>query len=156
MATPEGSDDADNPLRIAFGNEGSPEVVDTFSRRFDVEVIDAFGATEGGISLDRDGPVKPGAMGIASPDIKIVAEDGSELPTAEFDDLGRLINAEECVGEIVNTAGAGPFEGYYNNPEATSTTTRRGWYWSGDLGYLDDDRNLFFAGPQRRLDSRRR
>jgi fatty-acyl-CoA synthase len=23
---------------------------------------------------------------------------------------------------------------------------RNGWYWSGDLGYLDEDRNLFFAG----------
>ncbi len=146
VATPERADDADNTLRIAFGNEGSPEVVETFSRRFDVEVIDAFGATEGGISLDRDGPVKPGAMGIAGPDIKIVAEDGTELPMAELDEHGRLLNAEQCVGEIVNTAGAGPFEGYYNNPDATSATTRKGWYWSGDLGYLDEDRNLFFAG----------
>jgi fatty-acyl-CoA synthase len=146
VATPERADDADNTLRIAFGNEGSPDVVERFSRRFDVEVIDAFGATEGGISLDREGPVKAGAMGIAGPDIKIVAEDGTELPIAELDELGRLTNAEQCVGEIVNTAGAGPFEGYYNNPDATSATTRKGWYWSGDLGYLDGDRNLFFAG----------
>ena len=57
----------------------------------------------------------------------------------EFDDRGRLVNADECVGEIVNTAGVGPFEGYYNNAEATAKTTRFGWYWSGDLGYLDDD-----------------
>ena len=28
LATPEQPDDADNPLRVAFGNEGSPEVVD--------------------------------------------------------------------------------------------------------------------------------
>jgi fatty-acyl-CoA synthase len=146
VATPEQRDDADNPLRIAFGNEGSPEVVDSFRRRFDVEVIDAFGATEGGIALDRDGDVKPGAMGIAGPNIRIVAEDGTELPSARFDEHGRLANAEDCVGEIVNVAGAGPFEGYYNNEEATASTTRNGWYWSGDLGYLDDDRNLFFAG----------
>ncbi|HMQ27866.1 MAG TPA: AMP-binding protein, partial [Acidimicrobiales bacterium] len=59
---------------------------------------------------------------------------------------GRLANAEECVGEIVNTGGAGPFEGYYNNPEATEATTKGGWYWSGDLGYLDEDRFLYFAG----------
>jgi len=146
VATPEHADDADNTLRIAFGNEGSPEVVETFSRRFGVEVIDAFGATEGGISLNRDGDVKPGAMGIAGDNIKIVSEAGDELPVARFDEAGRLANAEECVGEIVNTAGAGPFEGYYNNDEATAATTRNGWYWSGDLGYLDVDRNLFFAG----------
>jgi fatty-acyl-CoA synthase len=146
IATPERPDDSDNSLRIAFGNEGSPEVVETFSRRFGVEVIDAFGATEGGISLDRDGPVKPGAMGIAGPNIRIVDEEGVERPTAQIDEHGRLLNAEACVGEIVNTSGAGPFEGYYNNAEATASTTRNGWYWSGDLGYLDDDRNLFFAG----------
>ncbi len=147
VATPEKPDDADNPLRIAFGNEGSPEVVEAFRRRFGVaEVIDAFGATEGGISLDRDGPVKPGAMGIAPPHIKIVDEDGNELAPARFDQHGRLVNASDCVGEIVNTAGAGPFEGYYNNDEATAATTRRGWYWSGDLGYMDEDRNVYFAG----------
>ncbi len=146
IATPERPDDADNTLRVAFGNEGSPEVVETFSRRFGVDVIDAFGATEGGIALSRDDGVKPGAMGIAGPDIRIVDEDGEERPTAVFDAEGHLRNAEDCVGEIVNTAGAGPFEGYYNNPEATGRTLRNGWYWSGDLGYLDADRNLFFAG----------
>ena len=46
----------------------------------------------------------------------------------------------------MNTAGVGPFEGYYNNAEATAQTTRNGWYWSGDLGYLDDDGYLYFAG----------
>ena len=25
-------------------------------------------------------------------------------------------------------------------------TTRRGWYWSGDLGYVDDDGWVYFAG----------
>jgi len=48
LSTPELPDDADNPLRVAFGNEGSPEVVDRFAERFGVEVIDAYGATEGG------------------------------------------------------------------------------------------------------------
>ena len=46
----------------------------------------------------------------------------------------------------MNTAGAGPFEGYYNNAEATAQATRNGWYWSGDLGYLDADGYLYFAG----------
>src|SRR4029450_5279628 len=54
LATPELPDDAENPLRVAFGNEGSPEVVEAFSRRFGVDVIDAYGATEGGVAGDRD------------------------------------------------------------------------------------------------------
>ena len=67
-------------------------------------------------------------------------------PSRRFDADGRLDNADECVGEIVNTAGAGPFEGYYNNDAANEKTLRFGWYWSGDLGYLDADRYLYFAG----------
>ena len=61
--TPEQPDDADNPLRVAFGNEGSPEVVDAFARRFGVEVIDAYGATEGGVAVNRDAEQRAGALG---------------------------------------------------------------------------------------------
>jgi fatty-acyl-CoA synthase len=146
VATPERPDDADNPVRVAFGNEGSPEVVATFARRFGIEVIDAFGATEGGLSVSREEGMKPGSVGKAGDTILIVDDDGNPRPPAKIGSDGVLLNADECVGEIVNTAGAGPFEGYYNNEEATFSTLRNGWYWSGDLGYLDDDGYLFFAG----------
>jgi fatty-acyl-CoA synthase len=146
LATPELPDDADNPLRVAFGNEGSPEVVDAFSRRFGVHVIDAYGATEGGVAVDREAEERAGALGKVVPAVKVVDEEGNERPRARFDNEGRLRNADECVGEIVNTAGAGPFEGYYNNTEANERTLRFGWYWTGDLGYLDDDGYLYFAG----------
>ena len=146
LSTPEQPDDADNPLRVAFGNEGSPEVVDTFARRFGVDVIDAYGATEGGVAVNRDAEERAGALGQVGDNVQVVDEAGNELPRARFDDGGRLVNADECVGEIVNTAGAGPFEGYYNNAEANERTLRFGWYWTGDLGYIDDDRYLFFAG----------
>jgi fatty-acyl-CoA synthase len=146
LATPARPDDADNPLRVAFGNEGSPEVVDAFSRRFAVDVIDAYGATEGGVAVDRDAEERAGALGKVVPAVKVVDDDGGERPRARLDEDGRLLNADECVGEIVNTAGAGPFEGYYNNPEANERTLRFGWYWTGDLGYLDEDGYLYFAG----------
>ncbi len=146
LSTPEQPDDADNPLRVSFGNEGSPEVVERFSRRFGVEVIDAYGATEGGVAVNRDAEERAGALGLAGPDVSVVDDDGNPKPPARFDESGRLLNADECVGEIVNTAGVGPFEGYYNNPEANERTMRFGWYWTGDLGYLDADRYLYFAG----------
>ncbi len=146
LATPERPDDHENPLRVAYGNEGSPEVVEAFGRRFGVEVIDAYGATEGGVAVDRDAEERAGALGKVGPNIKIVNEDGNELPRARFDAHGRLLNPDECVGEMVNVEGAGPFEGYYDNPEANERTLRFGWYWTGDLGYLDDDNYLYFAG----------
>jgi fatty-acyl-CoA synthase len=146
VATPAQPDDADNRLRIAFGNEGSPEVVEAFGRRFGVEVVDAFGATEGGVAVQRDPAMPAGAVGMVTETVKVVGEDGSARPRARFDDAGRLVNAEECVGEIVSTAGPGPFEGYYGNPEADARTLRRGWYWSGDLGYVTAEGWLYFAG----------
>jgi fatty-acyl-CoA synthase len=146
LATPERPDDADNPLRVAYGNEGSPQVVEAFSRRFGVRVIDAFGATEGGVAVARTADQPPGSVGHVGEKVKVVDEEGRTLPRARFDDEGRLVNAEECVGEIVNTGGVGPFEGYYNNEEANRRATRNGWYWSGDLGYVDEAGYLYFAG----------
>jgi len=78
--------------------------------------------------------------------IKVVDPEGNERPRAAFDGEGRLVNAEDCVGEIVNVDGVGPFEGYYRNAEAMARTTRNGWYWSGDLGYVDADDWVYFAG----------
>ncbi len=76
----------------------------------------------------------------------MVDPDGRERERAVFDPDGRLVNAEACVGEIVNVEGVGPFEGYYRNLEAMARTTRNGWYWSGDLGYVDTEDWVYFAG----------
>ncbi len=146
LAQPERADDADNPLRIAFGNEGSPEVVASFSRRFGIEVIDAYGATEGGVAVNRGPDMPSGALGHAPDHVQVVDDNGVEKARALLDEHGRVLNADECVGEIVNTQGVGPFEGYYNNDAATAKTTRNGWYWSGDLGYKDEQGYLYFAG----------
>jgi len=146
LATPEKPDDADNPLRLAYGNEGSPHVVEAVAKRFGVAVVDVFGSTEGGIALDRSGGVPRGSVGKLRQGIKVVDPDGQERARAVFDAEGRLVNAEECVGEIVNVEGVGPFEGYYRNAEAMAHTTRNGWYWSGDLGYVDSDDWVYFAG----------
>jgi acyl-CoA synthetase (AMP-forming)/AMP-acid ligase II len=146
LATPAHPDDADNPLRVAFGNEGSPAVTAEAATRFGMRIIDVFGSTEGGIALDRTGDRPPTSIGRLREGIKVVDEDGQEAPRAVFDTDGGLTNADRAVGEIVNTLGVGPFEGYYQNDEAMRRTTRNGWYWSGDLGYVDEDGWVYFAG----------
>ena len=105
-----------------------------------------FGSTEGAIALDRTGGPPRGSIGALREDVAIVDPEGNPVPVAEFDEDGRLTNADACVGEIVNTSGVGPFEGYYKNDEAMRATTRNGWYWSGDLGYIDADGWVYFAG----------
>ena len=146
LATPEQPDDADNSLRIAFGNEGSPHVVEGAAQRFGITIVDVFGSTEGAIALDRSGGPPRGSVGRLREGILVVGSDENEVPRARFDAEGRLVNADECVGEIVNTLGVGPFEGYYRNEEAMASTTRHGWYWSGDLAYVDDEGWVYFAG----------
>jgi fatty-acyl-CoA synthase len=146
LDTPARPDDADNSLRIAFGNEGSPHVVEAAAERFGIKIVDVFGSTEGAIALDRSGGPPRGSVGRLRQGILVVDAEGGEVPRAQFDEEGGLANAEECVGEIVNTLGVGPFEGYYRNEEAMSRSTRNGWYWSGDLAYVDEDSWVYFAG----------
>ena len=47
---------------------------------------------------------------------------------------------------MVNVKGSGGFEGYYKNDEANAERMRGGMYWTGDLGYRDDDGFFYFAG----------
>jgi fatty-acyl-CoA synthase len=71
---------------------------------------------------------------------------GAECPRATYDDAGRVTNLDACVGELVNTGGAGQFAGYYNDEAATAERMRGGMYWSGDLAYRDADGWVFYAG----------
>ena len=50
------------------------------------------------------------------------------------------------MGELVNTAGPGLFEGYYNDEAATEERMKGGMYWSGDLAYQDAQGFVYFAG----------
>jgi fatty-acyl-CoA synthase len=147
LATPEQPDDRDNPLLVAFGNEASDRDIAEFSRRFDCTVWDGFGSTEGAIIITREDGCPPGSLGQGFPGVSIFNPDTlAECPVARFDDDGALLNADEAIGELVNTSGAGMFAGYYNDPEATDARLRHGMYWSGDLAYRDADGWIYFAG----------
>jgi fatty-acyl-CoA synthase len=146
LATAERDDDADNPLRLAIGNEASARDIREFARRFGCTVRDSYGSTEGIIIIRRDPSMPEGALGIADPTVKVLADSGAECPRVSFGADGRPSNLDEAVGEIVETEPTSGFEGYYKNEEATSARFRNGWYWSGDLAYRDGDGWLYFAG----------
>ena len=44
--------------------------------------------------------------------MKVVSEEGDERPIAAFSDDGRLLNAEEAIGELVSKAGGAGFEAH--------------------------------------------
>jgi fatty-acyl-CoA synthase len=147
LATPEHPDDADNTLRRAFGNEAAEADVARFAERFGCTVQDAYGSTEGGATVQRTPDTPRGALGRALPGTVILDPDtGEECPRARFDEGGRLLNAEEAIGEMVSQTGAAGFEGYWRNTEAESVRLRNGWYWTGDLAYRDEDDFFYFGG----------
>ena len=147
LSVPEAPDDAEVPLRLALGNEASLSDIKAFARRFGCAVRDSYGSTEGMIIIRRDPSMPDGALGSAADTVKVIDPDTMrECPPLAVGADGRSTNLEEAVGEIVETAPSTGFEGYYKNPVATSTRFRNGWYWSGDLGYRDDDGWFYFAG----------
>jgi fatty-acyl-CoA synthase len=147
LATPEQSDDADSPLRLAIGNEASALDIRDFARRYGCTVRDSYGSTEGIIIIRRDPSMPEGALGSADPSVKVLdADTGTECPPVQFDADGRPANLGEAVGEIVETEPTSGVEGYYKNENATNERFRKGYYWSGDLAYRDAGGWLYFAG----------
>jgi fatty-acyl-CoA synthase len=134
LATPERADDADNPLRIMYGNEGAPRDIARFAGRFGVLVVDGFGSTEGGIAIARTPDAPEGSIGLLPEEVGIVDVDtGLPCPPG-------------VVGELVNRSGRGQFRGYYKDPGAEAERMAGGVYHSGDLAYRDEAGFAYFAG----------
>ena len=147
LATAERDDDADNPLRVAFGNEANDKDIEEFARRFGVQVEDGFGSTENAVIVIREPGTPKGSIGRGVDGVAVYnSETVTECPVARFDANGALANADEAVGELVNTAGSGFFTGYYNDPDANAERMRHGMYWSGDLAYRDAEGWIYLAG----------
>ncbi len=149
LATPPTDDDTDNDLKFVLAPESSTADMKAFKRRFGPPVFGGYGSSENAIVMTRSPGHPPEALGVPVPGLDVAIMDpatSEECPRAKFDADGKLLNAEEAIGELVGLNALGRFEGYYNNDEATSERTRGGWYWSGDLGYRDEDGVFFFAG----------
>lgn len=147
LATPEQPDDADNPLRIVFGNEAGERDTHEFARRFGCVVVDGFGSTENAVIVSRVEGTPAGSLGQPFPGVAVLdPETSEECPRATYDEHGQVANLDACVGELVNTEGMGQFAGYYNDESATADRMRGGMYWSGDLAYRDAAGFVFYAG----------
>ena len=128
------------PLRIAhIGGSAVPvDVVRRFEETFAAAVHEGYGLTEmSGLAttfaLGRRR--KPGSVGKPS--------SGTEVRIASTDERG--------VGEV-QFRGPSVIRGYWNDPEATAARLDSdGWLSTGDLGYLDEDGDLFLVDRKKEL-----
>ncbi|MCH2169674.1 AMP-binding protein [Myxococcota bacterium] len=104
------------------------------------ELVEVYGATElspiATIQFHEeqlfDGPrARSCGQPLLGVDVRVLAEDGSERAPGE-------------VGEVV-VRGPTVMQGYWNKAEQTASVLREGAYWTGDLGYTDDEAYLFLV-----------
>ena len=149
LATPESPDDRDNRLKWGLGSEASPRDIAEFRRRFGCFVVEGYGSSENAVVIQPSPGMPPEALGRPKEGLDVAVIDpatGEECPPARFGPDRQLLNPGEAIGEIVGRDGLSSFEGYYDNPEAEAERSRDGWYWTGDLGYRDDEGVFYFAG----------
>ena len=103
-------------------------------------------------------PTPPaGALGRALPGTMIVdPETGEECPRAVFDERGRLLNAEEAIGEMVSQTGGTGFEGYWRNAEAEPARAPQRLVLDGRPRLPGRGRLLLLRRPRLRLAAGRR
>jgi 2-furoate---CoA ligase len=86
---------------------------------------------------------KPGSAGHAGINTRVRVVDANRGSDVSPTDTV----ATEALGEIiVDATSPEAFDGYLNRPEATEKSFADGWYFTGDLGYRDEDGELFVVG----------
>ncbi|WP_312648686.1 AMP-dependent synthetase/ligase [Aminipila sp.] len=122
-------------LMICGGAAINPETLDGL-RDFGIMALQGYGLTECSPigALNPDKAAKSASIGRALPnfDMKVVE-----------------IN-EEGIGEIC-LKGGNVMLGYYNMPEATAEVLKDGWFYTGDLGYIDSEGYAFITGRKKNV-----
>ncbi len=121
---------------LSGGSKLKLDLIDDFEQRFGVPVYQCFGLTETtSIStVERPGRTRAsrGSAGKPLPGCEVrIVDGGADVPQGER-------------GEIL-IAGEHLFSHYLNLPDVTAEKMSGGWLHSGDLGYLDEEGNLFIV-----------
>ncbi|MBI4503687.1 MAG: AMP-binding protein [Gemmatimonadetes bacterium] len=140
MKQPERPDDADNPVRIAYGAPAPPDLWPRFEKRFGVKIHECYGMTEGSSFTTINLWGKVGSIGkpVKEFEVRIVDDEDRPVPAGE-------------IGEIVQR-GLEPgvvMQGYLNDPEETRIALRNDWLHTGDLGLCDAEGFFYFAGRKK-------
>ena len=134
-ADPPRANDADNPVRFVVSSGMPAAIWNEFSRRFGVQIVEFYGAAEGGMTFNRFGQGPAGSIGKPPPllQYRIVDAAGNDVqPGAQGELLMRHANGTPFVVE------------YFGNPEASQRKCAGGWLHMGDVVHADQDGWLYF------------
>ncbi len=120
------------------------EIFTKIEQSFGAPLIEGYGATEVSCiaTFNRpDGVRKIGSVGLPfeGMELAIVDESGAHLPAGP-----------DNVGEIA-IKGRNVMAGYYQQPQATAESIRDGWFFTGDLGYKDEDGFVYIVGRKKEM-----
>jgi long-chain acyl-CoA synthetase len=125
---------------VTGGSRFDPAIARDFYS-FGVDVLNAYGLTEtsGGACLNTPSHIVFGSVGPPLPGVEVKIVDPQPIeegapPTGEITIRGAIV-----------------MNGYWNRPEATAEVLRDGWLYTGDLGRLDSDGNLFITGRRKEV-----
>ncbi|MFW6100699.1 MAG: AMP-binding protein, partial [Bacteroidota bacterium] len=137
-------------IREGFGNEldlfiGGGALLDLELQRFfyaiGMPMFQGYGLSETSPIISSNAPQKHklGSSGflVENIEVKICDEKGKELLLGEK-------------GEIV-VKGENVMVGYWKNEKATREAIKEGWFYTGDLGYMDEDGFLYILGRYKSL-----
>lgn len=136
MKQPERTNDADNPVRRAYGAPAPVEIYRDFEQRFGVQLVEVYGSTElGTATMNTVDAFRIGSCGKAVPYFEVKIHDSldNECPVG-------------TEGEIVvrPTRPRVMFDQYYKMPTETVNAFRNLWFHTGDRGRMDEDGYFYF------------
>ncbi|MDP6377559.1 MAG: AMP-binding protein [Pseudomonadales bacterium] len=132
---PERPGDGDNPVRMVT-SAGMPYAIwESFEKRFNLKVLEWYGAVEGGLAFKPIGEGPIGSFGKPGPGLDMRLLDDNDEVCAPG------VQGEICSRPL---SGDAPSVEYHANPEASEKKTRGGWLRSGDIGHTDEDGWLYF------------
>ena len=112
-----------------------PEALKGFNG-FGIVTVQGYGLTETSpiLTAERPGHMKLGSVGVPLPDIEVKISDKND----------------QGIGEVI-ARGPNIMKGYYNNQKETDDILKDGWFYTGDLGYIDKAGYLFLSGRKKNV-----
>ncbi len=136
MKQPERDDDADNPVRVAFGAPAPVEIWRDFEARFGLTLVEVYGMTETAISVQNTlDDTRVGSVGKPCPHFEVEIHDEHDRPVGPGVP-GEIVVRPRHPDVMIRE--------YFDMPKETLEAFRNLWFHTGDRARTDEDGYFYF------------